>query len=166
MSNGVYRRAERKRMDPLSLAGGCYRAKMSARRRRIICWVSICLGLVPISATRAHETPRLGVVVADLTVAYFLPNLGWPNGGGVYVVSVIAETPAALAGIRPKDAIAMLDEKMIGNVHEFVCVLAGRKPGDVTRFTVVRDGQAQLTTVILGRWPGGLTRVGYFQTGC
>ena len=135
---------------------------MSARRRRIICWVSICLGLVPISATRAQETPRLGVVVADLTVAKS-SNLGWPNGGGVYVVSVIAETPAALAGIRPKDVIAMLDEKMIGNVHEFVCVLAGRKPGDVTRFTIVRDGQAQLTTVILGRWPGGLTRVGYFQ---
>ena len=59
---------------------------------------------------------------------------------GVEVVSVVASSPAGLAGLRPRDVIVSLDSKPIGNVRELQALLDERYIGRVVVIGYVRDG--------------------------
>jgi hypothetical protein len=125
-------------------------------RAHLPIWALVCLALLSSPYVAAEELTRLGAVITDLTAAESL-SLGGSNTSGVYVVSVVANGPAASAGILPRDVIEKLDDNLIGGVQDLQCDLLRRKPGSIVRITVLRDKHLKIIAVALGRWPLGST---------
>src|SRR5262245_10174329 len=114
---------------------------VNSTRSRWRAWTLICFALLlSCSPVAAQEMGWLGLVVADLTPAEAL-KLGVPNGGGAYVIEVIAKSPGELAGILANDIILRLDGKKIEAIQTLVCSLAGKHPGDIIRLTMFRKKQ-------------------------
>jgi PDZ domain len=109
----------------------------------------------------AQETARLGVIVTDLTQTESA-KLG---AGGAYVVSATPNGPAEAAGILAKDVILDFAGKSIGNVHDLVCALSKKRPGDVVGLTVLRNNHSQFATVTLGQWPNSSMQA-FYRTAC
>jgi S1-C subfamily serine protease len=63
---------------------------------------------------------------------------------GVEVVSVVASSPAATAGLRPRDLIVSVDGEPVGDVGELQSLLTERFIGRPVAIGFVRDGR--LTT--------------------
>jgi S1-C subfamily serine protease len=60
---------------------------------------------------------------------------------GVYVSSVLAESPADKAGIRTGDVIIKFNDKGIDSKAIFDEYLAYMRPGDKAKFTLLRNGK-------------------------
>lgn len=63
-----------------------------------------------------------------------------PIEHGIIVREVDKDNPAARAAIRAGDIVIALDGKPIANWKEFIRELFSRRPGDLVRMEVVRDG--------------------------
>lgn len=90
----------------------------------------------------------IGVVVGDAINA-----VGQPVGA--LVGRVLPGTGAAKAGIRPGEAIVALNGQPVTNPAQLEDLLAGLKPGDKARVTLLSPSGAKRTvTVTLGQLPG------------
>ena len=88
--------------------------------------------------------------------AYLGVELGSLSQGGVLVVGVRKNGPAAKAGIKPGDIIQSVDGAPVGSVDDLATALAAHKPGDRVRVEVVhQNGKTQTVDVTLGRLPAG-----------
>ncbi len=77
------------------------------------------------------------------------------QGSGVYVVSVIAGKPAALAGIKAGDTITSLDGQAVTDTQSLSEILANLKPGQTVPIVVTQaDGSSKTYQVTLGEYPG------------
>lgn len=78
-------------------------------------------------------------------------NVGEPEGGlesrGVPVLSVLAGSPAAAAGLRPGDVLTTLDGRWTTSVTDTYAAAAGTTPGQDVAVVVLRDGQETTLTV-------------------
>jgi S1-C subfamily serine protease len=86
------------------------------------------------------------------------PGQGAPGPGmlaGAFVIDVAAESPAAKAGIQPRDVITKVDGAAVTSPQQVVDAVAKHKPGDSLALTVVRrpDGKQTDLTVTLGQNP-------------
>ncbi len=59
--------------------------------------------------------------------------------GGVIIIGVLQDGPAAQAGIRPGDVITAVNHNPVGNVSQLLTAVAGLKPGAPAPFSVLRD---------------------------
>jgi S1-C subfamily serine protease len=110
------------------------------------------------------EPVWLGVTVQELD-ATIARDQGLSVSSGVLITSVVADGPAARAGLRggqqgtteriPRggDVITAVEGQSVTNVTQLSERLAGRRPGDVITVSIVRDGQAQQVRVTLQAWP-------------
>ena len=64
-----------------------------------------------------------------------------------------AGSPAATAGLKPKDVILKVDGQQIDAAHPLKNVLLGSKPGDRVTLTIFRDGKQQDLQITLGSPP-------------
>jgi putative serine protease PepD len=88
--------------------------------------------------------------------AYLGVELGSLSQGGVLVVGVQKNGPAAKSGIKPGDIIQSVDGAPVGSVDDLATALAAHKPGDRVRVKVVhQNGKTQIVDVTLGRLPAG-----------
>jgi putative serine protease PepD len=88
--------------------------------------------------------------------AYLGVELGSLSQGGVLVVGVQKNGPAAKAGIKPGDIIQSVDGTPVGSVDDLATALAAHKPGDRVSVKVVhQDGKTQTVEVTLGQLPAG-----------
>ncbi|MFO0972380.1 MAG: M28 family peptidase [Phycisphaerae bacterium] len=71
-------------------------------------------------------------------------NYGEAEGRGLPIEYVIADGPAAKAGIKDGDRILKINDKPIGDVYSFMSALSAFKPGDVATVVVLR-GERELT---------------------
>lgn len=77
------------------------------------------------------------------------------QGNGVYVVSVIAGKPAAMAGIKAGDIITSLDGQTVTDTQSLSQILANLKPGQTVSVVVtLTDGSSKTFQVTLGEYPG------------
>lgn len=87
----------------------------------------------------------LGVSLLDIS-----PELReqWGAGkdSGILVDSIVDDSPAAKAGLRPGDVIVAIDGKEVGRSGELRRALAERKEGDAVRIEILR-GRARQTLV-------------------
>jgi serine protease Do len=72
---------------------------------------------------------------------------------GVYVESVRADSPAARAGVKPKDVVVDYDGETVHSVRQFTRLVRESAPGRPLKATVVRDGGRQ--TLDITPDPGG-----------
>lgn len=73
---------------------------------------------------------------------------------GAYVDSLLANSAAGEAGIRPGDVIVAVDGKAVRNTSKLQELIAQRRPGDEVRITVSRDGREQTIPVTLNNANG------------
>ena len=73
-------------------------------------------------------------------------KLNISNNLGVYVSSVLAESPADKSGIRTGDVIVKINDKEIDSKAIFDEYMAYMRPGDKAKFTYLRNGKETETT--------------------
>jgi S1-C subfamily serine protease len=109
-------------------------------------------------------TPWLGLQSLDITEA-LASELELPVNRGMYVVEVIADSPAAQAGIVGSgidaqggpvpggDIVTAIDGQAVVSVDSVLTYLNGKRPGDVVTLTIQRGDSALTVPVTLGEWP-------------
>jgi S1-C subfamily serine protease len=98
------------------------------------------LALMAATAGTAAK-PYLGIAVAKA-------EEGGPSG--VQVHDVNPAGPAGKAGLKADDRIVKAGDRAVKDFEDIQAALAGHKPGDKLKLTVVRDGKEQAVTVTLG----------------
>jgi len=68
---------------------------------------------------------------------------------GVKFSDVTPASPAAKAGLKANDVMTEFDGKPIQNLYDFTYALRAKKPGDVVKVKVLRDGKPIEATVTL-----------------
>jgi S1-C subfamily serine protease len=72
---------------------------------------------------------------------------------GMYVVNVIAASPAEKAGIEAGDIIFKIDGKEVGtDANALSKIIAGKKPGDVLSLDIWRNGESKNLKVTLSEF--------------
>jgi S1-C subfamily serine protease len=103
-------------------------------------------------ATGHVDHPYLGISYVPLTPVT-AAQLGLPNDHGVVIGQVAAGSPAATAGLQPRDVVIAVDGKQLEGESDLAQILSSHKPGDQVKLTIVRGGQQQDVTVTLGTLP-------------
>jgi S1-C subfamily serine protease len=70
---------------------------------------------------------------------------------GVKFADVREGSPAAKAGLKAGDIMVEFDGKALQNLYDFTYALRGKKPGDVVKVKVMRNGQPLEATATLSR---------------
>jgi S1-C subfamily serine protease len=108
--------------------------------------------------------PWLGISGTALT-ADLAKNLNLSVNQGVYVVSVIGDSPAVKAGLKGGnldasgapasggDVITAIDGNAVTSVPDISSYINTKKVGDTVSLTVLRDNSQIIVQVILGTWP-------------
>jgi serine protease Do len=79
--------------------------------------------------------------------------LGMSKPAGVLVQDVISGTPAEKAGIKAGDVILAVNGKDVNAANEIQTIIAERKPGDVVRVKIYRNGSTLEKEVTLNELP-------------
>ena len=105
------------------------------------------------AATYAHDTHSRGRArdVADDSRAWLGVML--TGDDGARVLSVVDDSPAAVAGIEDGDRIVAIDGDEVRSYRRLVRRLRDRESGDTVTVTVRRDGEELDLGVTLGAWP-------------
>jgi S1-C subfamily serine protease len=96
----------------------------------------------------------LGVSYIPLTPA-IAQQLGTTEKDGMVVGEVAPGSPAAVAGIQPRDILTKFDGKPLDSESALAEGLAAHKPGDKVSITYSRNGQSQDVSLTLGTAPQG-----------
>ena len=78
-------------------------------------------------------------------------NLKLPSPSGARVSSVVANSPAEIAGLRENDVIVSLDNQPVSSVAELRVFISRTPPGEPIRLGFFRDGRRNSFQVKLGR---------------
>jgi S1-C subfamily serine protease len=73
--------------------------------------------------------------------------------GGAAVNQVVPSSPASRAGVRPGDRIVEAADQAVRDPDDISTVVNARRPGDVVRVVVERNGERRTLTVTLGEQP-------------
>jgi S1-C subfamily serine protease len=96
--------------------------------------------------------PFLGIQYGVLTPA-IAAQLGVNAQNGIVIGAVMRGSPAATAGLQPRDVVTAVDGQQIMDESTLAQVLGQHKPGDTVQLTVIRNGQQQDVSVTLGETP-------------
>jgi S1-C subfamily serine protease len=87
---------------------------------------------------------RYKVVTKDIAILNEVPE-------GMYVMEIVANSPAAKAGLEKGDIITKIDgQRLTGTDSELAKVIGTKKPGDKLRVTLWRNGKSVDLDVTLG----------------
>jgi hypothetical protein len=71
------------------------------------------------------------------------------NGVGLLVFEVLADSPAAKAGLQRNDVLTKLDDQILTNPEQLRILIGMKKDGDAVRITYLRKGQEAAAEVKL-----------------
>lgn len=95
------------------------------------------------------QRPYLGIqhqlITPDIARQY-----GLPVQAGAYVVDVVPESPAAKAGIRPRDIIVRIDKMEIAEDMPYLNILAKLQPNTTVSIAFLRGGREMTADVTVG----------------
>jgi S1-C subfamily serine protease len=103
-------------------------------------------------ATGHAVHPYLGVSYLPLS-PLIAAQLGIEQTTGIYVGQVADGSPAAKAGLQPKDVITEVDGVDLTDESALAKILATHKPGDTLTLTVIRGNQTLSIPVTLEEQP-------------
>ena len=119
-------------------------------------------------AGKTVSRPWLGISGTALTQAT-ASQLGLSVNKGVYIVSVVANSPAEKAGLKSGsanadgtlvaggDVITAVDGKAVASVDDLSAYISTKPVGDTVSLTILRNGQSITVQVTLEAWPADLT---------
>jgi serine protease Do len=94
----------------------------------------------------------LGVFIQDITPS-MEEKFGVGAGEGVLVSDLIANSPAAEAGIEAGDVITKVADELVGTTDELIHTISLKPVGSVVILEIVRDKEVIRTEVTLGERP-------------
>jgi len=71
------------------------------------------------------------------------------KGTGLLVATVLADSPAAQAGLQKNDVLLRFDDQILTNPEQLVTLVRIKKPGDEVKLTYFRKGKEGTATVKL-----------------
>ncbi|MCR4393737.1 MAG: trypsin-like peptidase domain-containing protein [Dehalococcoidales bacterium] len=119
-------------------------------------------------AGKQVERPWIGISGRAITQS-LATDLGLPINKGVYVVTVVPDSPADEAGLKGSgtdssgkldsdgDIITAVDGKPVASVEDISAYLNTKKVGDVIRLTIIRSGQSMEVDVTLSARPDNIS---------
>lgn len=93
---------------------------------------------------------RLGVVGQNLTNE-LAQAMNMETTRGVLIAQVLADSPAAEAGIEERDVITAVNGTRIQNFSELANAIGLRSPGEEVTITLMREGEQHKITATLGK---------------
>lgn len=94
----------------------------------------------------------IGVEISTMTPA-LQAEYGYSTSTGALVMSVIAGTGAAEAGVKQGDIIVAIDGQNVSGDPDVTSIISGLRPGDIIHMKVIRNSQPITLTVTLTRAP-------------
>ena len=95
----------------------------------------------PVKAKAPGEVrPWLGVFT-DEPSDDVRAQLPIPNGTGLLLRSVVADSPAAKAGLEKNDVLLRLDDQILANTEQLGAFIRTKKEGDTVRLAYLRKGR-------------------------
>ena len=98
--------------------------------------------------------PYLGIEYQPLNPA-IAAQVRTQQKTGALIMNVVANSPAAQAGLKQGDIITQIDGKNVEAESDLAQILNSHKPGDKVPLTVLRGTNTQTITVTLGERPAG-----------
>jgi serine protease Do len=95
--------------------------------------------------------PQLGVTITAVT-SIDAEAYGLETVTGAAVTMVSEGTPAARAGLRPRDVILDVDGQPVGDNTALIITLLERRPGETVTLGVWRDGARRQVELVLGEF--------------
>jgi S1-C subfamily serine protease len=74
-----------------------------------------------------------------------------PDGKGILVMEIMADSAAEKAKLQAKDIILKIDGPEPTSLKEFIGILELRQPGDEITLDILRDGKEKKVKVTLGK---------------
>ncbi len=100
------------------------------------------------------DYPYLGIAALPEITLMSQDELGLPQDWGVYITTVMPDSPADEAGLREEDIITALDGKEVRDFGQLISYLFRFKsPGDTIQVTVLRRGVERDLSLTLGKRP-------------
>ncbi|MGH7029752.1 MAG: DegQ family serine endoprotease [Stellaceae bacterium] len=94
----------------------------------------------------------LGVAIQNVTPT-IAKSLGLEQPQGALVASVLPDSPAAKAGVKPGDVIVKAGDHEIGDVHDLPRLVAETPVGSKLPLTLMRNGKSQTVVADIGEMP-------------
>ena len=105
-----------------------------------------------IIATGKFEKPYIGVYLNNLD-SEKIKALNIKSTNGVLIAKVVADGPAARAGIQANDVIVAVNGKAVNSAGAFIGELAAKKIGETVELSVIRNSQTVKIRVALEETP-------------
>ena len=105
-----------------------------------------------IIATGKFEKPYIGVYLNNLD-SEKIKALNIKSTNGVLIAKVVADGPAARAGIQANDVIVAVNGKAVNSAGAFIGELAAKKVGESVELSVIRNSQTVKMRVTLEETP-------------
>lgn len=103
-------------------------------------------------AGKEVSRPWLGISGTALTQSR-AESLGLSVDEGVYVATVVSDSPADEAGLETGDVITAVDGKSVTSVEELSAYLNTKQVGGTVSLSVLRDGESLDVQATLAAWP-------------
>lgn len=106
---------------------------------------------------KPQAAPRLflGIVLGEVP-DIVREQLGLPEGVGIAIQSVMKDSPAAKAGMKPHDILLKLEDQQLVNDEQLQTLVGNKKEGDSVTLTLLRQGKEQKVAVKLEKGRGDL----------
>ena len=105
-----------------------------------------------IIATGKFEKPYIGVYLNNMD-SEKIKALNIKSTNGVLIAKVVADGPAARAGIQANDVIVAVNGKAVNSAGAFIGELAAKKVGESVELSVIRNSQTVKIRVTLEETP-------------
>lgn len=105
-----------------------------------------------IIATGKFEKPYIGVYLNNLD-SEKIKALNIKSTNGVLIAKVVADGPAARAGIQANDVVVAVNGKAVNSAGAFIGELAAKKVGESVELSVIRNSQTVKIRVTLEETP-------------
>ena len=105
-----------------------------------------------IISTGKFEKPYIGVYLNNLD-SEKIKALNIKSTNGVLIAKVVADGPAARAGIQANDVIVAVNGKAVNSAGAFIGELAAKKVGESVELSVIRNSQTVKIRVTLEETP-------------